>query len=362
MKYAYITFAIVMMAAALSSSSNSHVGALPQRLIKRTGDIVQCFATLVTNMGFDDSCKALFRPEGGFKAVSSITLGALDLDFSDPDPLKITLSSPDMKVGVIPGIPIPITSTRQDVILVDNGVEIATFSTPWVPGVMNGNVLKTTVGSTTLNVNDANRDKFSAFITSLTMDPTHTFTLKGTVDVILTLPIPASPFGAPKTITIAGIYFESDITLKGFNNFPDIEFVELLEKTENADNSFTIKSKVNIKSASQLSVKMGDVQFNTFDAVSSEPIGVTVLEQLTLVPGGGDNIIIAVTTSTSATTNPHDIFTRVSENGEQFRFEGFSTSSTTDPILSKGISAVKATVAIPALNKAAPAPAPAPAA
>ncbi|KAG9068493.1 hypothetical protein KI688_010766 [Linnemannia hyalina] len=335
MKYAFITFAIVMMAAALSSSSNSHVGASPRRLIKRAMTIAQCFKISGTT------------PGRGFQAVSSITLGALDLDFSDPDPLKITLSSPDMKVGVIPGLPVPITGARQNVILVDKGVEIATFNTPWVPGVMNGNVLETTVGSTTLNVNYANQDQFSAFIASLTTNPAHTFTLKGTVDVNFTLTLPFSV----RTITIDGIYFESDVTLKGFSNFPGIQFVELIEKTENADKSFTIKSKVNIKSASQLSVKMGDVRFNTFDAVSSEPIGVTTLEQLNLVPG--DNFIIAVTTSTSATTNPHDIFTRVSKNGEKFRLKGFAASSATDTILGNGIAAVETTVDIPILDKAA---------
>ncbi|KAF9538439.1 hypothetical protein EC957_006740 [Mortierella hygrophila] len=350
MKYAFITFAIVMMAAALSSSSNSHVGALPRRLIKRAVTVAQCFTGLPTNLAFDDSCKDLFLPGKGFRAVTSITLAALDLDFSDPDPLKIILSSPDMKVGVISNLPIPITGTRQDVTLVDNGVNIATFSTPWVPGVMKGNLLETTVGSTTLNVNDTQRDQFSAFIASLTINTEHNFTLKGTVDVNFTLP---TPFGTPVVTTITGIYFESIVTLKGFANFPDIQFVELIEKTENTDNSFTIKSKVNIKSASQLGVKMGDVQFHTFDAVSSEAIGVTVLEQLNLVPG--DNFIIAVTTSTSATTKPQDIFKRVSENGEIFRLEGFSASSTTDPILSNGIAVVKTNVTIPALNTAAPA-------
>ncbi|OAQ26749.1 hypothetical protein K457DRAFT_21928, partial [Linnemannia elongata AG-77] len=382
MRYAIITFAIVMMAASLSSFGNKHVGALPLQLIKRAVDITQCFGEhllehhtqstlnqpfgrLVTKQAFDDNCKALFLP-GGIKAVHGIKLTALDFDFTDPDPLKITLSSPEMLVDVIPGLPGLITSTRQDVILVDNGVEIAKFSTPWADGVMDGNVLKTTVGRTTVNVIDDKREKFSAFISALTINPSHTFILKGEVHVKMNIALTSTPgvlavsgpFGSftkaakkigdlvpSKIVTITGIYFESEVTLTGFANFPDIEFVELLEKTENADGGFTIKSKVNIKNVSQLSVKMGNVQFNTFDAESSEPIGITVLEQLTLARG--DNFITAVSTSTSATKNPHEIYTRVTENGETFRLEGSLESSMNDPILAKGISVVRASVKIP---------------
>jgi hypothetical protein len=47
--------------------------------------------------------------------VTSIQLGELDFDFTDPNELIVTLSSPEMNVGVlvVPGIPIPITASRQ---------------------------------------------------------------------------------------------------------------------------------------------------------------------------------------------------------------------------------------------------------
>ncbi|KAF9149325.1 hypothetical protein BG015_008880 [Linnemannia schmuckeri] len=369
-----------MMAAALSSSSNHHVRALPRRLIKRVGDIGQCFIELSTKQTFGENCKALFLPGGGVKAVNSIKLGELNFDFTDPNPLIVSLSSPDMQVGVVSGIPFPITDARQDVILVDKGVEIAKFSTPWVAAVMDGDTLKTTVGNTIVNVFDDKRDQFSAFISALAVNPTYTFILRGTVDVKLTISAPTPPkmpgmggfgsFGgaadqlsklAPsKSLTIAGIYFESEVTLSGFANFPDIEYVELLEKTINPDGSFVIKSKINIKNNSQLGVKMGNVQFNTFDAASEDPIGVTVLEQLNLAHG--DNFITAVSTSTAVAKNPAEIYKRVTENGETFRFKGFAESSTNDPILAKGISVVDITVEIPALSNPAPAPAAPPAA
>ncbi|KAF8940343.1 hypothetical protein BGZ47_007794 [Haplosporangium gracile] len=353
MKYTLITFAIVMMAAALSSSSSHHVRALPRRLIK--------------------------RPEGGVKAATFIKFGALNFDFTNPDPLIVGLSSPDMQVGVVSGIPFPITGTRQDVIIVDKGVEIAKFSTAWAAAVMDGNTVKSTIGSTIVNVFDDKRDQFSDFISALTGNPTYTFVLRGTVDVNLTISAPTPPkapgmggfggFGvaeqfsklAPaKTLTVTGIYFESEVTMSGFANFPDIEYVELLEKTVNADGSFIIKSKINMKNNSQLGVKMGDVQFNTFDAVSKDPIGITVLEQLTLARG--DNFITAVSTPTTAAKNPAEIYKRVTESGETFLFKGFAESSTNDPILAKGISVVDTTIKIPALSNPAAAAAPAAAA
>jgi hypothetical protein len=243
---------------------------------------------------------------------------------------------------------------------------------------MDGNTLRTSVKKTVVNIIPERRDEFSAFITALTVNPEHTFILKGTVDVNLTISLPAPPkppsgfpgFGggaadtisklAPsKTFTVSGIAFSSDVKLTGFNNFPDITFVEELDKTTNADGSFTIKSKVNIKNTSQLGVKMGDIYFKTFDAMSNEPIGDTFLEQLDLKRG--DNFVTAVTTSTVPAAASAEIYKRVTEQGETFRLKGFAESSKVDTILAKGISTVDTTIVIPALSKPASAPAPAPA-
>ncbi|KAG0290208.1 hypothetical protein BGZ96_006327 [Linnemannia gamsii] len=327
------------------------------------------------------ACLDSSNTPGKLQAVTSIKLGQLDLDFTDK---SVTLSSPQMDVGIMEAIkpPFSITGARQNVNLVNKGIIIATFNTPWVSGVMEGNTLKTSVGKSILNIIPERSKDFSDFISTLVVNPEHTFTLNGTAEVKLTISLPTPPpapvpfpgFGgkvaesfaklAPsKTFTVSGIAFSSSITLKGFNNFPDITYVEEISKTINDDGSFTIMSKVNIKNTSQLGVKMGDVYFKTLDEATKAIIGDTLLEQLELKRD--NNFITVVTTSTNPADAAADIYKRVTEQGMTFRLNGFAESSRVNTVLAQGISAVSTTVVIPALKKpatdAVPEPAPAPA-
>ncbi|KAF9909007.1 hypothetical protein EC991_009189 [Linnemannia zychae] len=365
MKYTIFALAAVAIASSSLSDHRHAVRAAIPRLYKRAEAYtaaIPCVTDVLRGVEFNEGCKKLFA-SGDIKSVTSITLGALDLDFTDPDPLKVTISSPDMKVGVIafPGLSIPITHTRQNVILVDNNVEIATFETPWVPGTMSGNTLTTTVGTSVVNVKPDKTKEFSAFITALTVNPAHTFILRGTVEVNITVSVAtlAGPFAAPfagalgkftpsASRVIPGIAFSSEVTLSGFDSFKKITYIkEESHINDPTDGSFSITSNINIYNPSQLSVKMGDINFNTLDGVSNEVIGITTFKQLTLVHG--DNPVTVVTSSMNVVSP--DIYKRVYDNGETFLFEGFATSSEGDAILSAGIAPLKTSCLIPPLKQ-----------
>ncbi|KAF9086974.1 hypothetical protein BGX29_007827 [Mortierella sp. GBA35] len=363
-----LTFAALAVVAIAASTQN--VRALP-KLFKRVGNDLaagNCIMKLLNPMGtgvFDAGCKNIFE-SGELRIVESIILGALNFDFSDPDPLKVTLSSPEMTVRVktFSGISIPITAARQNVTLEDNGINIATFQTPWSDGTMKGSDFLTSVGNSLVNVDPIEKDNFSKFIATLTTNPSHTFVLKGTVEAKLSIKIPSSPFPLPgsdnlgslKDIIVPGVAFRSEVTLSGFNNFPKITYIkELVSPNFAADaatiaaNGLSLVSQVNIFNPSQLGVVMGAVRLNTFDS-SKKLIGVTEFKALTLV--SGENILEATTTSNSP--DMVETYKRITTQGDTLSFEGFAGSSD-DPVLANGIAALGTTVVI------FPDPAPAPA-
>ncbi|KAG0376491.1 hypothetical protein BGX24_007650 [Mortierella sp. AD032] len=372
MKFTVFALGVIVIAASsLSSHHHAVRAALPALYKQSTASeaAITCVAGLMAATPFDDDCKKVFGPDG-IQAVTSITLDALYLDFTDPDPLKVTLSSPEMTVGVtsFPGFTLNLTDSRQYVTLIDNNVEIATYDTPWVKGTMNGNNFITTIGKSVVNVIPERTKEFSAFIAALVVNPSHKFILRGTADVNLTITgaVPGTDFGGigglvPKLtsppLSVPGIAFSSEVTLKGFNNFPKIDYIKEEAHSNNDDGSFDITSRINIHNPSQLVVKLGDVYFKTFD--DKLEIGITSMKGLELKRG--DNEITVVANAASA-----EIYQRVYQTGGTFSFQGFDKSSETNNILAAGLAPLRTTCKVPALKQfdasaSASVPAPAPA-
>ncbi|KAG0264916.1 hypothetical protein BGZ95_003466, partial [Linnemannia exigua] len=224
---------------------------------------------------------------------------------------------------------------------------------------MDGNIFTSSVGESVLKVNPDRTKEFSAFISAFIVNPSHTFTLRGTVDVKLTVslavPIPGSNLGGfsgfiPKPtsspVTVPGIAFSSEVTLNGFNNFPKIDYIKEVGHSNADDGSFEITSTLNIFNPSQLGVIMGDVYFKTLGGMSQQDIGVTLMKQLELKRG--DNLVSVVTSS----KNPESaaIYKHIYESGETLSIEGFDKSSETDFILAAGIAPLRSTCKVPALK------------
>lgn len=69
---------------------------------------------------------------------------------------------------------------------------------------------------------------FAGFISALATQPAHTFSIKGTADIIFDL-------GLLGVHTIHGIDFVSDLTLRGLDSFRDIRCTAITETTLSAD-------------------------------------------------------------------------------------------------------------------------------
>ncbi|KAF8923364.1 hypothetical protein BGZ58_003039, partial [Dissophora ornata] len=233
------------------------------------------------------------------------------------------------------------------VTIIDNNIAIATFDTPSSPASVSGGILSTVVGNCALKIIDDQKDNFSNFISALITQPSHTFTLRGSVDATLTASIPgSSALGsfAPtaKTFTVTDVGFSSPITLQACNNFPALQYIRQVSLTHDATTGeFTLVSEVNIHNPSQLVLILGNLTFRTVDKTGVF-VGMSMMKNLKLQMG--DNTVTVVTTSTSM-----DAYNVLVSTGETFYFEGFAGSSE-DPILAKGISALRTSAMIPKLN------------
>ena len=109
---------------------------------------------------------------------------------------------------------------------------------------------------------------FAGFISSLATQPAHTFSIKGTADIVFDL-------GLLGVHTIHGIDFVSDLTLRGLDSFREIRCTAITETALAADkegqrhdqeqghghgaqNNITIKALFDIYNSSQLLLTLGD--------------------------------------------------------------------------------------------------------
>ncbi|KAF9538451.1 hypothetical protein EC957_006752 [Mortierella hygrophila] len=311
------------------SAFAANVNAVPM-LSKRASSFVDsasCVVVFLASASRTETCKTDMAADVG--AVVSITLDSLLLDFTGPDPLTAKVSSKGLKVQLakIPG-PItpsfPITGTREVMVLNDNTVDMATFSTPWSSATVdNMNVMTTTVEECALKVIPEQQAAFSKFITSVIMSSTtQEFILKGTVDANFTLPL---PFGQ-KATTLPGVGFSSKTSLGGLNGLSSASFVRrTTDNSWDANKMFLFNFEIKITIPSQISIAVGDLSFNTVTGTGASRVdlGVSTSKDVRLAPG--DNLLqVTLTTKGSDETT---FFNALKSNGNMVVLEGFSESS-----------------------------------
>ncbi|KAI1295066.1 hypothetical protein EDD11_008040, partial [Mortierella claussenii] len=231
----------------------------------------------------------------------------------------------------------------------DNGVDIATFDTPTSPSTVTGGTLKTTIGNCALKVLTGKEDAFSNFIASFISKPSHLFALKGNVDASVAIPsipgIGTFPVGGgAKIVKVTNVGFSSNITLQGCNNFPKVEYLSTVSFTKDATTgAFTLTAIANIHNPSQLALNLGDISLNVVDQPGAN-VGLCTIKDLKLAMG--DNKATVVVTGSNA-----DVYNRLLAGGEVFTLVGTETSSS-NPILSKGVLTLKTTMTVPKLAPA----------
>ncbi|KAF9103194.1 hypothetical protein BGX29_003659 [Mortierella sp. GBA35] len=312
--------------AALSALVASTVLAAPIEKRDANSDrIAACFVGLLFTGSWPGSCKAAIAVDLGL--IRGIAINQMSMDFTTANPWAPTMSSNSVVATMlsIPGITLPIDSIRQHVIIIDNGVQLGSFDTPWSAANVKGGTLTTAFTSSPLSVFPDAKGAFSNFVGSLSTKASHPVTLKGAVDAKLNLGI----FGH---LTVPGIGFKASVPFKGLNNLQNMKYIYAIEVNPALDGNIYLTAIININNPSDLTLKLGDV---SFDASGKEGrIGTSTVKNLVLVPGD---------TSLSAAQAFSD---GLATSDQVMSLAGFAGSSA-NPALNPGLAPVRSRITIP---------------
>ncbi|KAK3817294.1 MAG: hypothetical protein J3Q66DRAFT_339455 [Benniella sp.] len=303
-----------------------------------------CFGTSIARGQWPADCAKDFEVDVGI--IQTLSVVDLIIDFFQGDTNSLSLSSTKLS-GNLLEVPVPgwtwkATEAAQHATIVDNGIAIATFDTPPSAVDIIDNTYSSVVKPSTLTVLPGQNEAFGVFMAALISKSEHTFVLRGNFDVII--PTDA-PFPVPKSVRITNIGFKSNITLKGCNSFPKIDYLEQVSLTlDSATGVFTLTSLINVENLSQLDLTLGDVTFQTADK-NGLVVGDTVIKGMRLKIGS--NKLTAI--STSSNKELYDALTTV---GATVTLSGTDHSSP-NPFVAGGVKSVKAQVVVPKLKPAA---------
>ncbi|KAG0039129.1 hypothetical protein BGZ82_009587 [Podila clonocystis] len=270
--------------------------------------------------------------------IKTIAINQMSMDFTPANPWAPTTSSNNVVSTMlsIPGITLPIDSIRQHIILSDDGVQIGSIETPWAAASVNGGTLKTSFPTSVLSVFPTSKAAFSKFVGSLSAAKSKPVTLQGAVDAKLNLGI----FGH---LTIPGIGFKVTTPFQGLNGLTDLKFMYMIDYTNDFQTGLmTMTTIVNIKNPSNLSLKLGDISFDT--VFKGGHVGYSTIKNLSLVPG--DNFVLSATVFDNNLPASRDFFKILSEGDGPLDLLGYSGTSK-NIALNGGLGALKSTMVVP---------------
>ncbi|ORZ06559.1 hypothetical protein BCR41DRAFT_400073 [Lobosporangium transversale] len=251
-----------------------------------------------------------------FSLARETMLNDLSIDFTNPDPMAMGLSSSssDMKLVSIPRVSWPIKNIAGLVTITNDGVAIAEFEAPSTPEVK-GAILKAAIGNTILRVIPGQEEAFSKFSEALISKSSHTFTVSGNIDIGLKVsgislfsgPNGAAPSASSKILTATNVGFSSIATLRACEH-------------------------ILVKPMSLVSLKK--------DAASG------AVESPNLVLDIGDNVVAMTMTSIDP-----DFYTILTTKSNTFTITGFE-GSVKNPILVKAMHVFRISLTIPRIEVA----------
>ncbi|KAG0254405.1 hypothetical protein BG011_005783 [Mortierella polycephala] len=303
-----------------------------------TAKVLGCAVEAITKGVWTDECAQAVQIDIG--GVKSIAVDDLNIDFTDPSPNILTLSSSRM-VATIVDCPVfganwPFTHIQEH----DDGHEIGVFKTPKNTAIVSGNQVSSEILASTLTITAGAEDYFSNFISSMLTKPEHTVVLQGGIDVSVSLALSFMGL-SEKKFDVTNIGFRSNVHLRGFSNFREIKFVSfvsLIHDTTVTPTTFTLTAKGIINNPSQLALNLGELSFRTLDSAGAD-VGTTILPNVNLALGDTEVTVIVTSTNEAA-------YLRLLAVGDTYTFVGHEMTSD-DPILNKGMSAFKTNVVLP---------------
>ncbi|KAF9896544.1 hypothetical protein BX616_007245 [Lobosporangium transversale] len=259
--------------------------------------------------------------------------------------MPVALPNLKVKLASFPGISWPISKIAAH----DNGVAVGRLEFPSVSAEVQGSTLMVPVAKTSLNVIPGHEDGFINFIANLITKPSHTFAVGGNTDVWFKLPSlsensASSGADSSKTLTVTNVGLSGPVTIRGLNNFPEMEYVELVSLTKDADSDVTTaETMINIHNPSELSMKLGDLVFNMLNDIG-DLVGVVKIPNLHLAIG--DNVVPATVTFSDL-----DVYDTLTAKSNTFTIVGFEGSSK-HFVATKALCSFRSHITIPKLETA----------
>ncbi|KAG0323359.1 hypothetical protein BG000_002653 [Podila horticola] len=327
----------------VSAALASMAVCLPTEFFKRdVATLVRCFTGLVLQGNWGSDCKAAVALPG---LMPDSELTQLTLDFTANGDIPLASSAKIVSYLIyIPRVVLPMTQIKYKVNMSFNGGVVGTIDTPWAEVTATASELTTIMAPVPLVVDAKAQADFAAFVKAIINSESVSIPLEGNADISFKIK-PINPFLASEASikVISGIGYATNTDFPGLNGLSDIKFDSLIANTRDTDkNTQTISFKINIKVASTLSVKLGDVVFNAAGRVGH--IGTTTLKALTLVQG--DNIIEAVTLVDLRLAGASEFVSGLSKVATTLTLTGFA-GSTTNPLTITAVESLKLNVVIP---------------
>ncbi|KAF9301511.1 hypothetical protein BGZ74_006621 [Mortierella antarctica] len=325
------SFKVLSVSAALASMAVC----LPTEFFKRdVATLVKCFTGFVVNGEWGTKCQAAVALPG---LMPSSEFKLLRLDFTADGDFPLASAEIMTNLIPIPTIILPMAQIKYKVAMSFNGGVVGTIDTPFAEVSADASALTTIMAPVPLVVETTAQADFAAFVKAIVASESVPIPLEGKADISFNI----KPFLASQASVkvVSGIGYQTTTVFPGLKGLPDIKFVSLIANTPDADKKTqTISFKVNINVASNLSVKLGDVEFNA--AGPAGPIGTTTFKALTLAHG--DNTTVVDLSLAGAA----DFVSGLSTADATLTLTGFA-GSTTNPLTVTAVEALKLTVVIP---------------
>ncbi|KAF9213213.1 hypothetical protein BGZ59_005693 [Podila verticillata] len=281
MKYVLATLYISAALASLAMGAPSNIfNRDPANIVT----ILSCLPIFIVTGAWSPKCQDAVAIPG---LIPLMNVDHITMDFTTVDPWAPLASSNGISVSIlkIPGISLPLASGRAHLTIADNDTDIAYIDTSLPVVSMSGGTVTATFSPAPVTIPPNAREAFSTLMADLVGLEAKGFTIKGTVDITFSLGFLLGQR------TISNVGFEMVHVFKGLNGMPDVRFVSLTGNTVDAANKKqTLSFKINIKSFSNVTLKLGDFILNA--AGPAGPIGTMILKAHTIK--SGDNIIDTV--------------------------------------------------------------------
>ncbi|KAF9925854.1 hypothetical protein FBU30_004442 [Linnemannia zychae] len=351
MKFTTIALSVAVVA---SCAQVMGVPAFIKHVLGNTIVVTGCLIKAFAGTPFDATCQKAVALDIGI--LQDVNFKSVNFDLSTSPP---TFMSDDVSVDLlnIPGLTYAIIDASESVIITDNSVDIATYSADASPTTVKGNNVVTKIAKCPLVIDPSKTDAFAAFLNSLITKPSYTYTVSGTLAAKLGSVVKAvtnvggglgglgglvnSIVDALPPVSVAGVGFQSSVTLTSFNGLPSNTFVSKVTAVKDAS-GFTLTWKFNIANPSIIFISLGDLVFDTVNG-AGKTVGKSTIAGFSLILG--DKNELTVVTKSADTT----ILDGLSTNGDTWTLQASADVSAT-PLIAKGLANLKLSVTIPALG------------